>query len=44
MALYSDLDTLSESEYNLDQDSTSEIDEDSDYETLEPERDAPNSE
>jgi hypothetical protein len=41
MALYSDSDTSSESGYDLEQDSTSEMDEDSDNETLEPERDAP---
>jgi hypothetical protein len=39
----SDLDTLSKSEYDSSQDSTSEIDEDSndDNETLEPKRNAP---
>jgi hypothetical protein len=43
MASLSDLDTLSESEYDSSQDSTSEIDEDSndDNETLKPERNAP---
>jgi hypothetical protein len=44
MASLSDLDTSSESEYDSSQDSTSEMDEDSDNETLEPKRDAPNSE
>src|ERR1700719_570913 len=44
MASLSDLDTSSQSEYDSSQDSTSEMDEDSDDETLEPERDAPNSE
>ena len=44
MASLSDLDTSSESEYDSGQDSTSEMDEDSDNETLEPKRDAPNSE
>ena len=39
MASLSDLDTSSESEYDSGQDSTSEIDEDSDDGTLEPERD-----
>jgi hypothetical protein len=43
MASLSDLDTSSESEYDSSQDSTSEIGEDPD-ETLEPERDAPDSE
>jgi hypothetical protein len=41
MASLSDLDTSSESEYDSGQDSTSEMDEDSDDETLEPERGAP---
>jgi hypothetical protein len=41
MSLYSDSDTSSKSEYDLDQDSISEIDKDSDNEALEPERDAP---
>jgi hypothetical protein len=40
MVSLSDLDTSSKSEYDSSQDSTSEIDEDSDDETLEPERDA----
>jgi len=39
MASLSDLDTSSESEYDSGQDSTSEMDKDSDDETLEPERD-----
>ena len=41
MSLYSNLDTSSELEYDLDQDSISKIDEDSNNEALEPERDAP---
>ena len=44
MASLSDLDTSSKSEYDSSQDSTSEMDEDFDDETLEPKRDAPNSE
>lgn len=40
MASLSDLDTSSESEYDSGQDSISEIDEDTDNETLEPERNA----
>jgi hypothetical protein len=42
MASLSDLDTLSESEYDSSEDSTSEMDEDCNDETLEPERDATN--
>ena len=42
MASYSDLDTSSKLEYDSSQDSTYEMDEDSNDEILEPERDAPN--